>query len=79
MLKIDTAYAMGFSKPSRGIPFGTSDRAFGAPGVGGSIGFADPDTAVGYAYVTNRMGLQLPTDAREKALRNAMYQCLGKP
>ena len=52
--------------------------AFGAPGVGGSIGFADPDAAVGYAYVTNKMGLQLPTDSREKALRNAMYQCLAE-
>ena len=44
---------LGFCKPTplAGFGnFGSSDKAFGTPGAGGSFGFADPDTGVGFAY-----------------------------
>jgi CubicO group peptidase (beta-lactamase class C family) len=46
--------------------------SFGAPGAGGSLGFADPQAGIGYAYVTNRMGTALTGDPRDVALREAM-------
>ena len=42
-------------KPFPGFRFGSSDRAFGTPGMGGSFGFADPDQQVGFAYVRVRL------------------------
>jgi CubicO group peptidase (beta-lactamase class C family) len=65
-------FSLGFMKPSETIRFGTSSRAYGAPGTGGSVGYADPDTRTGYAYVTSRMGLHLEGDPRDLALREAL-------
>jgi CubicO group peptidase (beta-lactamase class C family) len=78
-LGIDGSYAMGFLKPSKAMPLGTSTRAFGTPGGGGSLGFADPDTQVGYAYAMNRLGFHMPVDPRELAIRSAFYSCIGGP
>jgi CubicO group peptidase (beta-lactamase class C family) len=83
VLQIDTAFSTGFmmdptgpdGKKSRAI-FGPSLRAFGQPGAGGSVAFADPDNGMAFAYVMNQMepGV-LPG---EKALRliEAMYSRL---
>jgi len=46
--------------------------AFGAPGAGGSMGYADPRVGIGYGYVTSRMGLHLQGDPRDRALRAAL-------
>lgn len=69
---VDSAFRFGFMKPFPLLPFGSSGRAFGHTGSGGSFAFADPDTATGYAYVMNRAGHGLPTDPRETALRAAL-------
>jgi CubicO group peptidase (beta-lactamase class C family) len=76
VLKADTAFSLGFARPLGDFRFGSSDRAFGHPGAGGSFGFADPDRNVSFAYVMNRMGFRLVDDPREKALRDALYRCL---
>jgi len=65
-------FSLGFMKPSSVWPFG-SDRSFGSPGSGGSLGFADPTLGIGYAYVTSQMGTNLRGDPRDIALRNAIY------
>ena len=74
-LKADVQFSLGFMKPSFTWPFGTA-RSFGSPGAGGSLGFADPATRVGYAYVTSQMGTWLTGDPRDVALRDALYAAL---
>jgi CubicO group peptidase (beta-lactamase class C family) len=64
-------FSLGFMKPSESVPFG-HPGAFGAPGAGGSMAYADPEVGIGYAYVTNRMALDLSGDPRDLALRNAI-------
>lgn len=78
VLLVDNAFHLGFSKPSQGFRFGTSDRAFGFAGASGAFAFADPDAQVGYAYAPNRMDVYGPGDPRERALRGAFYRCLER-
>ncbi len=78
ILSRDMAYALGFLKPFPGYHFGSSTAAFGGPGSGGSFGFADPDTQVGYAYVMNHQGIKVLDEPREKILRDTFYTCLSK-
>ncbi|MDJ0769972.1 MAG: serine hydrolase domain-containing protein [Ilumatobacter sp.] len=49
ILKEPALYSLGYLKPTASAPFGGgADLAFGTPGNGGSFGFADPETAIGY-------------------------------
>jgi CubicO group peptidase (beta-lactamase class C family) len=75
-LKVEAPFALGFAKPSKKLPFG-HPGAFGAPGAGGSFGYADPQVGIGYAYVMNRMGTYL-MDPRDIALRAALYRSIGE-
>jgi CubicO group peptidase (beta-lactamase class C family) len=79
VLKVETAYSLGYIKHSPQFRFGSSDRAFGHPGAGGSFAFADPDRELAFAYAPNRLGFHLNNDPREKALRDAVYTCLEAP
>jgi CubicO group peptidase (beta-lactamase class C family) len=74
-LKGEAQFSLGFMKPCRNWPFGSS-RSFGSPGAGGSLGFADPEAAIGYGYVTSQMGVKLTGDPRDIALRDALYAAL---
>ena len=76
ILKVDTAFSLGFARPLGEFRFGSSERAFGHPGAGGSFAFADPDRGVAFAYVMNRLGFRLNDDPREKSLRDSLYRCL---
>lgn len=69
-------FSLGFMKPSETIAFG-SDAAFGAPGAGGSMGYADPELQLGYGYVTDRMGTRLEGDPRDVALRRALVKVVA--
>lgn len=73
VLHVDTSFSVGFGKPASLSTFGSSDSAFGTPGFGGSFGFADPETGIGYAYVMNRLGFHLVSDPRELGLRHALF------
>jgi CubicO group peptidase (beta-lactamase class C family) len=68
----EVRFSLGFMKPSPVWPFG-SECSYGSPGSGGSLGFADPEAGIGYAYVTSQMGTSLTGDPRDLALRNAVY------
>ena len=75
---VDTLFSLGFMKPFPAFNFGISEKAFGTPGLGGSFGYADPDTQVGFAYAPNKMGFHMWDDPREKALRDALSRCLQR-
>jgi len=78
VLRMNTAFSLGYLKPFPDLPFGSSENAFGTPGAGGSFGFADPDAQVGFAYVMNKSGFYLLNDPREEAVREATYRCLAR-
>ena len=68
----EVQFSLGFMKPGLSIEFG-SPGSFGAPGAGGSLGFADPEHQIGYGYIPNRKGVTLTGDPRDVALREALY------
>jgi CubicO group peptidase (beta-lactamase class C family) len=77
-LHVPWELSLGFQKPNALMPFG-HPAAFGAPGWGGSFGFADPEVGLGYAYVMNRMRSGQGKEPRDEALRQALYRVIGKP
>ena len=54
-----------------------SEEAFGHPGFGGSLGFADPAARMSFGYVMNRMGQGLGINQRGQSLIDAVYLSLG--
>lgn len=58
--------------------FGRGRGAFGHPGAGGCLGFADPEFGLGFGYVTARMGQSLLIDPRPQRLIDALYAQLGE-
>jgi CubicO group peptidase (beta-lactamase class C family) len=72
----EAKFSLGFMRPSDAWPF-EHPMAFGHPGAGGSLGYADPEAGTGYAYVTNRIGTSLSGDPRDIALRAAL--CRATP
>lgn len=56
--------------------FGPNPDAFGHPGMGGSLGFADSKTGIGFGYVMNHMVFEVAVDPRVLALTDALYSCL---
>jgi len=69
-------FSLGFMKSTAVWPFGSA-RSFGSPGAGGSLGFADPEAGIGYAYVTSQMGTALTGDPRDVAIRKALYSAIS--
>ena len=68
---------LGFMLTMEEAPLGPNPRSFGHGGLGGSLGFADPDGRVGFGYTMNRM-LFPPDllDPRLPAMINAVYEAL---
>ena len=75
-LKVQVQFSLGFSKPNLDYLI-EHPSTFGAPGMGGSYAFADPNAKIGYAYIMNRMGAEL-VDPREVALRRAVYYSINE-
>ena len=79
VLLIPTAFSAGFMQDPAGSgcklrrTFGPSLRAFGHPGAGGSLGFADPDSGLGFAYVMNQMAPGVLPNPRCTRLVDALY------
>lgn len=73
VLGVPTRYASGFALPTRDS-FWYSRSAFGFPGMGGSLGFADPDTGIAFGYVMNALG-GAAGDRRASSLVDAVRAC----
>jgi CubicO group peptidase (beta-lactamase class C family) len=78
VLQAPVSFSLGFDKPIAPFLFGSSDGAFGTPGVGGGFAFADPDRQVGYAYTPNQLGYFIYNDPRDLALQRALERCLSR-
>ncbi|MEU7216496.1 serine hydrolase domain-containing protein [Nocardia iowensis] len=75
VLHIKTRYHLGFRKSGGEFRFGSDKRAYGTTGLGGSFGFADPTTGLGFGYTMNRLGLAVLDDIRSRNLRKALLRC----
>jgi CubicO group peptidase (beta-lactamase class C family) len=76
VLPLTTRFGLGFMLSQPGAMMGPNPRAFGHPGAGGSIGFADPDAKIGFGYVMNQMGNEPLLDPRPARLIEALYASL---
>ncbi len=77
VLTLDSRFGLGFMLPSSLAYMGPNPRAFGHPGAGGSLGFADPDAAVGFGYTMNQMVMAAGlADPRWAPLIDAVYEAL---
>lgn len=79
VLRIRTRIGQGFilSQDAPLAAFGPNEGAFGHPGAGGSVGFADPAARVSFGYVMNRLGPHILLDPRADALIDAVYASLA--
>jgi CubicO group peptidase (beta-lactamase class C family) len=71
-MKGEVQFSLGFMKSNPNFRFG-NPGSFGAPGAGGSLGFADQQAQLGYGYIPNRKSVALAGDPRDVAIRNALY------
>ena len=69
-------FGLGFMLRHDLIPMSPSPRAFGHPGAGGSIGFADPDNHVGFGFTMNQMQQGLVGSAGAFAMIRRFYAAL---
>jgi CubicO group peptidase (beta-lactamase class C family) len=78
-LLTDTRFGLGcmLDQPAlANATFGLGARAFGHPGAGGSVGFADPEREVAFGFVTNSLGPYVLMDPRAQKLARVLGQCL---
>ena len=80
IVPVPMRFALGFALPTPERPFGSNPRAFGHPGRGGSIGYADLDAHVGFGYVMNQYQMESAQnpDRRWPALVDAVYASLTR-
>jgi CubicO group peptidase (beta-lactamase class C family) len=76
VLGLPLEFGLGFALSGPDRHYGPNPRAFGHDGFGGSAVGADPEAGVAFAYVMNRMGMNLADDPRKMALIEGVYKSL---
>jgi CubicO group peptidase (beta-lactamase class C family) len=76
VLERDQRFGLGFQLPLPERRLGHGDGVFGHFGVGGALGFADPDAGIAFAYAPNRGGSRWQ-NPRTQALVDAAYEALA--
>ena len=69
-------FGLGFMLHQDSRPIGLGPTSFGHYGYGGSLGFADPETGVAFAYLINRPGDRWQ-NPRTRRLIAAVRHCLS--
>ncbi len=79
ILQTPVRRTLGFMMPVPGLPDPRGENAFGHAGMGGSLGFCDPDRELGFAYAMNQMWTNTlaADDPRANELAQAVYDSLG--
>ena len=83
ILRLPTTFTLGYSKSwgARALGSGNyvvlGEHAFGTPGMGGSIGFADGAAKMSFGYVMNRHGSGVGLNERGQSLVDAAYRAVG--
>jgi CubicO group peptidase (beta-lactamase class C family) len=72
VLERPSRFGLGFQLTQPERPLGPNPRSFGHFGAGGSLGFADPDARLAFAYTTNAAGPRWQ-NPRNRALIDAVY------
>jgi len=71
-----TRYATGFMRPFPLRPFGgLSTACVGHYGMGGPLGFADPELGVGFGYTSRQSQSHAGPDPRSRSLAEATLAC----
>jgi CubicO group peptidase (beta-lactamase class C family) len=80
ILGVPSRFGLGFALTRPNLRMGFGPRSFGHTGLGGSIGFADPDAKLGFGYAMNQaistIGGAGEEDPRWPPLFDALYGCL---
>lgn len=74
-LVINTRFGLGYMLHSSASPL-LAPGSFGHPGRGGPLGFADPESGIAFAYVTNGYRKTVTADPRAQALVRAVRDAL---
>ncbi|WP_190083556.1 serine hydrolase domain-containing protein [Streptomyces longisporoflavus] len=75
VLIVNTRFGLGYMLHGGASPL-LGPGSFGHPGRGGALGFADPESGVGFGYVTNGMAKGVTADPRAQALVRAVRAAL---
>jgi CubicO group peptidase (beta-lactamase class C family) len=76
VLGLPMRWGLGFMVTSEQLPLGPNPHIFGHGGWGGSLGVADLDARVSWAYVMNKMSPGTTGDSRAASLMAALYGVL---
>lgn len=74
VLHMPTAFGLGFMVPGSTQAHGWGGGAFGHPGNGGALGFADPVRGLSFGYVRKQI-TQLVRNSTTENLVSAVYAC----
>ncbi|MER5702440.1 serine hydrolase domain-containing protein [Micromonospora sp. NPDC002296] len=77
VLMVPTRPALGFGLPLPDQPW-WSPTAFGFPGHGGSLGYADPASGIAFGYVMNGLRVTMTPDPRTTSLVEAVRAVVSR-
>jgi CubicO group peptidase (beta-lactamase class C family) len=76
VLITETSFSAGFMTNEFGV-YGSGKNSFGHPGAGGSVGFANPDLGIGFAFIPSAMHPGALPGPRTSKLVQTLYKALS--